>query len=202
MNTKEQILRCTLELASETGLGNVSLQKIADRVGVRKATLFSHYKSKDEIIEALYRYIRTMAVANRKGLPLEHPAFLQDKTAVEVLESVVFAYKAMNESRDMAMFYRFIYSERVFNPLAAKIMIEETQTMLAQVQQLLAAMQESGLLRFPCLKTAATAFCLTIHELLDLGRDYAANGQPDKGRTMICDYITGFCKEYKSGQSV
>jgi len=61
MKTKERILKCTLELAAENGLGNVSLSKIAEKVGIRKATLFSHFKSKDEIIRSLYDYLREQA---------------------------------------------------------------------------------------------------------------------------------------------
>lgn len=77
MKTKQRILMCALELASENGMGNVTLQKIADKVGVRKATLFSHYKSKDEIFEALYQYLRETAMQKRMSPPIDYIAFLK-----------------------------------------------------------------------------------------------------------------------------
>lgn len=196
MKTKQRILLCTLELASEVGLGNVSLQKIADRVGVRKATLFSHYKTKDEIVEALYRYLREQAAQNREAPVFDYVAFLEGKTATQVLEFIVSGYKKMNADKDMAAFYRFVYAERIFNPIAAKIMIDETETMLNRTNELFSAMQGCGLLHFPHLGTAATSFCLTIHELLDLEQDYIANDKPDTGGQMIKEYIEGFCEEY------
>lgn len=196
MKTKQRILICTLELASEVGLGNVSLQKIADRVGVRKATLFSHYKTKDEIIEALYKYLREQAVQKRETPIIDYAAFLEGKTAAQVLEIIVSGYKKMNADKDMSAFYRFIYAERIFNPIAAKIMIDETETMLNRTKKLFSAIQKCGMLYFPQMGTAATSFCLTIHELLDLEQDYIANDKPDTGGRMIKDYIEGFCEEY------
>lgn len=196
MKTKQRILLCTLELASEVGLGNVSLQKIADRVGVRKATLFSHYKTKDEIVEALYKYLREQAAQSRETPTFDYSAFLEGKTANQVLEVIVAGYKKMNADKDMAAFYRFIYAERIFNPIAAKIMIDETETMLNRTNELFSAMQSHGILYFPHLATAATSFCLTVHELLDLERDYIANDKPDIGGQMIKKYIEGFCEEY------
>lgn len=196
MKTKQRILMCALELASENGMGNVTLQKIADKVGVRKATLFSHYKSKDEIFEALYQYLRETAMQKRMSPPIDYIAFFEGKSAVEVLEHIVLGYKQMNENKNISAFYKFIYTERVLNPMAAKIMIEETETMLDKTRELLSAMQEQELLTFPNLETAVTSFCLTIHELLDLERDYATNGQQTIGETRIKEYISGFCAEY------
>lgn len=51
-NRKEEILLATLELASEKGLGSVSLNMIADKVGIRKPSLYNHFSSKEELVEA------------------------------------------------------------------------------------------------------------------------------------------------------
>lgn len=196
MNTKEKILRSTLELASEVGMGNVSLQKIADRVGVRKATLFSHYKSKDEIFTALYTYLRENISQKHQAESFNYAEFIQGKTAIEILTEVVSGYKRMNETDDLAIFYKFISSERVLNPMAAKIMVTETDTMLAKTRELLLVMRDNGLLSFPVFEAAVTSFCMTIHGLLDLTYDYHSIGEKDKGEKMIAEYIKYFCQEY------
>lgn len=196
MNTRERILQSTLELASEVGMGNVSLQKIADRVGVRKATLFSHYKSKDEIFTELYVYLRENISQKHQAESFDYTEFIQNKTATEILTEVVCGYKRMNETGDLAIFYKFISSERVLNPMAAKIMIAETETMLKRTRELLSVMQENELLAFPVFKTAVTSFCLTIHSLLDLAFDYTSIGESVKAEEMIEEYIKNFCQEY------
>ena len=58
MERKKEIINAALELASERGLGAVSMQQIADRVGITKASLYNHYSSKDQIIEAMYDFLR------------------------------------------------------------------------------------------------------------------------------------------------
>ena len=58
MDRKSEIIYAALELASEKGLGTISMQQIADKVGITKASLYNHYSSKDEIVNAMYHYLR------------------------------------------------------------------------------------------------------------------------------------------------
>ena len=54
-NTKQRILDAALELFAEQGFEATSVLQIADTVGIRKASLYSHYASKQEILEALLK---------------------------------------------------------------------------------------------------------------------------------------------------
>ena len=47
---KNEIIKATLELAAESGLGTVSMQQIASKVGITKASLYNHFSSRDEIV--------------------------------------------------------------------------------------------------------------------------------------------------------
>ena len=58
MNRKEEIVLITLELAAEKGLANVSMSMIADKIGIKKPSLYKHFASKEEIVEAMYEYLR------------------------------------------------------------------------------------------------------------------------------------------------
>lgn len=53
-NTKEKILNAALELFSEKGYSDTNLQNIADAVGIVKSALYRHYRSKDEIWQAIF----------------------------------------------------------------------------------------------------------------------------------------------------
>ena len=48
-NTKERILDEALKLFAQSGYMGTSMNDIADRMGVTKAALYKHYKSKQEI---------------------------------------------------------------------------------------------------------------------------------------------------------
>ena len=52
-NTKQEILDVALELFSVKGFEATSLSTIADAVGIRKASLYSHFENKQAILDAL-----------------------------------------------------------------------------------------------------------------------------------------------------
>lgn len=54
-NTKNEILEAALNLFSTQGYEATSILQIADAVGIRKASLYSHFTSKQEILDVLVR---------------------------------------------------------------------------------------------------------------------------------------------------
>ena len=54
----------------------------------------------------------------------------------------------MNQQEHMINFYKVIYSERSLNPVAAKIVAEETDRMILATKQLFYAMEVHKLLHF------------------------------------------------------
>ena len=52
-NTKQEILEAALNLFSVQGYEATSISQIADAVGIRKASMYSHFGSKQEILDAL-----------------------------------------------------------------------------------------------------------------------------------------------------
>ena len=55
--TKQRILDAALELFSTQGFEATSIAQIADAVGVRKASLYSHFDSKQAILDCLIESI-------------------------------------------------------------------------------------------------------------------------------------------------
>ena len=54
---KREIIEATLDLASSQGVARVTTQAIADKVGVAHATVFRHFKSRDEIFAAALQHV-------------------------------------------------------------------------------------------------------------------------------------------------
>ena len=52
-DTRARILDAALELFSEHGFEGTTLQQIADRLGFTKAALYYHFRSKDDLLQAL-----------------------------------------------------------------------------------------------------------------------------------------------------
>ena len=56
-NTKQGILDAALELFSVQGFEATSISQIASAVGIRKASLYSHFDSKQAILDALVQEV-------------------------------------------------------------------------------------------------------------------------------------------------
>ena len=56
-NTKQEILEASLDLFSVYGFEATSVSQIADAVGIRKASLYSHFENKQAILDALVKEV-------------------------------------------------------------------------------------------------------------------------------------------------
>lgn len=85
-NTKQEILKAALDLFSVQGYEATSISQIADVVGIRKATMYSHFASKQEILDALVQ--NTMEQYNKHSIFAQanwnDSAFIKDKQNITV----------------------------------------------------------------------------------------------------------------------
>lgn len=196
MNRKEEIVLITLELAAEKGLANVSMSMIADKIGIKKPSLYKHFASKEEIVEAMYEYLRRQVKEKANIKLIDYSTFFAGKTVYEILQSVVRGYIQMNHQEKMLNFYKVIYSERSLNPMAAKIVAEETDKMIIATKQLFFAMEVHKLLHFTNPDMSAVSFAMTIHGLMDYELDQS-NGKCsyETDKNLLDDYLKWFCEE-------
>ena len=196
MNRKEEIVLVTLELAAEKGLANVSMSMIADKIGIKKPSLYKHFASKEEIVEAMYEYLRRQAKEKANIKPIDYSTFFEGKTVYEILQSLVRGYIQMNHQEKMLNFYKVIYAERSLNPMAAKIVAEETDKMIIATKQLFYAMEVHKLLHFRNADMSAVSFAMTIHGLMDYELDQS-NGKCsyETDKNLLDDYLKWFCEE-------
>lgn len=195
MSRKEEIIFATLELAAEKGLGTVSMAQIADKVGIKKASLYNHFKSKEEIIGQMYVFLRKQAKQQKSQSNLSMDELLNGRTMNEILHMVVYSYKELNSDPQMIVFYKVIMAERCFNPEAAKIMVEETQAMIGTTKLLFYALQVKKIAHFDNPDASAVAFAMAVHAIMDHESDLEQLGQGDGGR-MMDDFIEEFCARY------
>lgn len=100
-NRKEEIILTTLELAAEKGLAGVSMSMIADKIGIKKPSLYKHFSSKSEIVEAMYQFLRDKSKENANIKPVDYSILFFEKTAYEVLKGVVQGYINMNHQEQI-----------------------------------------------------------------------------------------------------
>ena len=194
---KKEIILATLELAANKGLGNVSMNMIADKVGIKKPSLYNHFSSKEELVEVMYQFLSKEAKKTANIGAIDYTTFFAGKSALEILRGIVKGYFNMNQQEHMINFYKVIYSERSLNPVVAKIVAEETDRMILATKQLFYAMEVHKLLHFKNPDMSAVSFAMTIHGLMDYGLDQR-NGQYsfETDKSLLDNYLKWFCEEY------
>ena len=60
MNTKEKIFEVALNQFSKKGYDSVSLREIAEEVGIKKSSIYSHYPSKEAILMDIFEYFTNL----------------------------------------------------------------------------------------------------------------------------------------------
>ena len=80
-NTKQEILDAALELFSVQGYEATSISQLAEAVGIRKASLYSHFENKQAILDALIQ--TTLEQYDKHSIfaraDWDDPAFTKDK---------------------------------------------------------------------------------------------------------------------------
>jgi len=91
VGTREKIINTAIILFSDKGYSKTSVRDIAKEVGIKPASLYSHFESKEEILHTLYDYF----YENRKKVfPNVQELVKQVETLhpFEVLQKVEFRY--------------------------------------------------------------------------------------------------------------
>ncbi len=83
-NTREAILEAALDFFSVNGYEATSISQLAEAVGIRKASLYSHFANKQEILDTVVEttlngYARHSIFANANW---EDPDFTKDKAGM------------------------------------------------------------------------------------------------------------------------
>ena len=101
MEKWEEIVLAALDLAAQKGLGNVSMSQIAEKAGIRKASLYNHFSSKEEIIGEMYLYLREKA---KETLPkgVDMGELMEKKSAREILLTSVKNYAKIEFNRNIS----------------------------------------------------------------------------------------------------
>lgn len=118
--TKERIFGVSIDLFAQKGFNETSMREIAENVGIKKASMYSHYKSKDEIIDCVFQYFKRELVKMR-------PPEVRNLEKINKLTHEIFRQRAnltLNLFKDpkMEKIFRILLNEQ-FRDERAKIIV-------------------------------------------------------------------------------
>lgn len=132
-STKQQILDAALDLFSVQGYEGTSIAQIAEAVGIRKATMYSHYASKQEILDTLVhdtleQYDRRSIFANADWSDPEFTRDKQNLTIDTILQAVVGHIRFVLHNPSVAKSRKMLVLEQFQNKELSALQTKQTYT--------------------------------------------------------------------------
>ena len=128
MTTKEKIIYESLKLFSQKGYDGVSMREIAAAVGIKGASIYNHFKGKEEIFNAIFDEMKAHYdnVAASMNIPTEDNddmvnMYLNiDENGLQKMAEGLLHFFCKDEFA--VMFRKLLMSEQHRFPLAAKML--------------------------------------------------------------------------------
>jgi len=123
MTTREQILQTALAHLSQKGFKGVSMRDIADDVGIRAASIYYHFRGKQELVAAVYVHIEEVLAGN----------MLEQEKVKSVVKDQPFGalwgewfteYKAVIRTAPYQNIIRLLSMEQYTDETAARLILE------------------------------------------------------------------------------
>ena len=182
-NTKQEILEASLELFSARGLEATSLSQIAGAVGIRKASIYSHFENKQAILDALVKevleqygehslFARANEAKDAGELPLTPDAVVQ---MIQGQIRYILHDPSISRARKMLVIEQFQ------NPELAKLQTKQNYSdVLQYFTGLMKDLTRHGALAEDDPEIMAAQFCLPISVWINL-----CDREPDREQEVL-----------------
>ena len=141
--TREKIILAFLDSCFAKNAGGTSLSDVADRLGIKKASLYNHYESRDAMVEDCIRWCGDY-YRKTYFIPTDIESISQRYPAENVMKAIVNRWFKMNEKEPLIQIFSFIESEKYISTQAAKIAQETREKLVNQTKQALRSLANAG----------------------------------------------------------
>ena len=200
-NTKQEILEASLELFSVQGFEATSISQIAGAVGIRKASLYSHFESKQDILDAIVKNVleqygahSIFARANWEK-DVDHLPLTSDEAVKMIQGQIRYILHDPSISRARKM----LVIEQFQNPSLAKLQTKQNYSdVVNYFTGLIKCLIQKGILEDDSPEIMAAQFCLPISVWINLC-DREPEREPEV-MEMVEKHIRQFFRVYRMGR--
>lgn len=197
-NTKQEILKVSLDLFSIYGFEATSMSKIANTIGIRKASLYSHFESKqailNEIIDEILEYYDKKSIFVNTDWNTEDIPESVDEIVKKIQEQIQFILHDPYISKARKM----LVIEQFNNPKLSKLQTKQNYIdVLNYFTGFIQLLIQKDVLIEEDATIMASQFCLPITVWINL-----CDREPERENEVmerICKHIEQFFKVYKKG---
>lgn len=197
-NTKQEILKVSLDLFSIYGFEATSMSKIANTIGIRKASLYSHFESKqailNEIIDEILEYYDKKSIFVNTDWNTEDIPESVDEIVKKIQEQIQFILHDPYISKARKM----LVIEQFNNPILSKLQTKQNYIdVLNYFTEFIQLLIQKDILIEEDATIMASQFCLPITVWINL-----CDREPERENEVmerIQKHIEQFFKVYKKG---
>ena len=123
-NTKQRILEAAIDMFSRNGFSGVSIRDITKQVGIKESALYNHFRTKDELLEVIFKAFRD---ERQKALPpLEAlEGILGGMTLEHFLLQGFAGFKRIVEDPLLMQMWRIVTIEQYCDERARAIILDD-----------------------------------------------------------------------------
>src|SRR5512140_3284746 len=110
-STKEKLFETAIDLFSMQGFKGVSIRDLTSAIGIKESSFYNHYKSKDDLIEAIFTFYKT---AFAQTMPPEGriEAILKTMAPVEFLRQGNLRFMERMAAPLIQKIWRILFTEQ------------------------------------------------------------------------------------------
>lgn len=186
--TKEKIILAFLDSCFEKNAGGTSLADVAGKLGIKKASLYNHYSSRDAMIEDCIRWCGEY-YKKTYFIPADIDAIAQKYPAENVLKAIVNRWFRLNEKEPFCQIHSFIESEKYISNSAATVSAETRKKLTAQTVSALKSLVAAGKIppqnNVPALAEMMTSMMNSSLEAYLVNRKIQIRSNPETGEDSL-----------------
>ena len=193
ITTKERILLASLDLFSKNGFEATSTEQIATAVGIKKPSLYDHFKNKQDILDSL---ISKITDEYNKGSIFSNEINEDDLSVKSIVKLIQDQTKFLLHNDNVAKIRKFLTIEQFRNPEICRIQNKQIYTnVLDYNKSLIQKMIDHKVLINVDLEIMASEFAFPVTAWINLCDRY-----PNKEKEVMKNiekHVTLFMKMYK-----
>ena len=170
-NTKQEILEAALELFSVQGFEATSIAQIASAVGIRKASLYSHFENKQAILDAIVKEVLEQYAAHSifARADWEKDAGNLPLTSDQAVGMIQGQIRYILHDPVIRRARKMLVIEQFQNPKLAKLQTKQNYSdVLGYFTGLIKCLIQKGVLAADDPEIMAAQFCLPISVWINL----------------------------------
>lgn len=178
-STKQKILDAALDLFSTQGFEATSVSELAAEVGIRKASVYSHFASKQEILQGLIQEV--MKQYERHTIFSEADAANQNLSVEAITDMIVGQVRYILNEPQIVKGRKMLIVEQFRNPSLAKLQTKQNYTdVMNFFVSLIKKLTEQGKLADNDPEITAAQLCLPISVWINL-----CDREPEREKEVI-----------------